>query len=179
LITIWPEGDLAWGSALAPLRDGDMDREEFGPWWERNAVALAHLHPQIAEQWVHRHWSHSPYSCLPLEGLTWTLETWSVSSLLSAHMPRCQFDPSHDYATFNKYGGLPTARAMNATGTWDYPVILLHTPEGVMDLEGPLPDVRHVLIEGHCRMRYLNALVVRGRGEAAESHQVFVLSYEQ
>lgn len=70
------------------------------------------------------------------------------------------------------YPDVPTARPMNA---WDIPVLLLHTPTGLVDAQNPNSDVRHFLIEGHLRMRYLSALV--HRSDAAPSHGVSVLQY--
>jgi hypothetical protein len=54
-----------------------------------------------------------------------------------------------------------TARALDS-GTWDFPMVLLSTPGGVIDGNRPLPDVRLVIVEGHQRHRYLNALHALG-----------------
>jgi hypothetical protein len=83
-----------------------------------------------------------------------------------------QFDASHDYGVLNR-AGLEPANVMNSTGTWDYPIIILSTPKGMVDLGRPRPDVQFLLIEGHLRMRYLNAL--SKYGQPAYRHSVFVL----
>lgn len=89
-------------------------------------------------------------------------------------------DAEHDYAAFNAGGGFgpnSTARAMN-TGTWDMPLRVLETPNGIVSHgEGDLPDIRYVVAEGSKRMRYLNALLARGEGVGP--HEVFILSTAQ
>ena len=173
-LQIWPEDGLAWPDDLRPLRYETSDPEPAEAWYERNRGHVGHLHPLIASQWIHRHWHYSPYCSLPLLGLSWTLEEWTSERLLAVHCPRCMFDAAHDYQVFNTFPGNPTAEPMNKAGTWDIPVVLLHTPEGLIDAQGPEANARHLLVEGHLRMRYLNALV--RRGDAASAHRVFVLN---
>lgn len=87
------------------------------------------------------------------------------------------FDPPFYYQVFNEYPDHPTSEPMNRTGTWSIPVVLIHTPAGLIYAQGPEPAARHLLIEGYQRMRYLNALVQRGR--AAAEHRVFFLKYDE
>jgi hypothetical protein len=61
LLDIRADHDLRWDEALKPVGEGEFDKEAFGPWWERHGTRLGHLHLRIAEQWIHRHWRHSPY----------------------------------------------------------------------------------------------------------------------
>lgn len=88
-----------------------------------------------------------------------------------------ELDPEFDYDTFQRRGGTDrhaTALALDA-GTWDYPMVLLSTPFGVIDGGNPLPDVRLVIVEGHQRHRYLNALHALGRAPAGP-HETIVLT---
>jgi len=171
--------ELAWSAELMPVGEGDLEKEGFDAWWARNRVRLSHLEPRIAEQLVHRHWRHSPYCFLDLDRLTWRLERWSSARIIDdVYMPGWDLDPEFDYDAFNRnnrFGGHPTSRPMNATGTWDYPIVLLETPNGVRDRPEERPDVRFLLIEGHSRRRYLNALMARCL--AQPDHEVFVMSY--
>jgi hypothetical protein len=97
------------------------------------------------------------------------------------HISGWTLDPDFDFEAFNKnnqWGGHPTSLAMNATGTWDYPLLILETPTGIIDY-GDMPsrpDVKFLLIEGHSRFRYLNALAARSAD--AKEHEVFVLTYQ-
>ena len=63
---------------------------------------------------------------------------------------------------------------MNATGTWDYPIVVMYVPNGIIDCDGEHPEVRHFLVEGHSRVRYLNALTQHGK--PLSEHEVYVLS---
>ncbi|TIU42472.1 MAG: hypothetical protein E5W28_01095 [Mesorhizobium sp.] len=149
--------------------DGYFTRETFDDWWVRNSSRLVQLHPMIAEQWVYRHWTLSPYCHLPLE-------EWTTQQVLrDVFIADINVDAEHDFKVFNEFGGIPPAPVMNATGTWDYPILVLETPSGVQTYTGELPEVRCLLIEGHNRYRYLNALAAKGRVSA--HHTVFVLTY--
>ena len=57
---------------------------------------------------------------------------------------------------------LQTAVALD-DGEWDIAPIVLRTPNGFLDTYGHQIDAGFLLIEGHKRRRYLNALVERGR----------------
>ncbi|GLK77671.1 hypothetical protein GCM10008171_29250 [Methylopila jiangsuensis] len=175
MLQIWPEDGLVWPVELRPHGEGTYEKEPVEGWYDRNSDRVGHLHPLIAGQWVYRHWDLSPYCSLPLAGLAWTEETWTSEEVLGVHCPFWEFNAEHDYQVFNTFPDNPTATPMNATGTWDIPIVLLQTPAGLIDAQGPKPGIRHLLIEGHSRMRDLNSLV--HRGEAASSHRVFVLRH--
>lgn len=162
-----------WLDNLKP-RGEDSEKESFEDWWKRNKSSLGHLHPQIAEQWPYRHWDHTSYRFIDLAELTWTKEIWPTQKIIDeVFIWGWTLDPDHDYESFNRFGETQTSKPMNATGTWDYPIIILKTPDGVHDGQEEKPEVRYLLIEGHSRFRYLNALLHR-KG-AAEEHAVFVI----
>lgn len=54
-------------------------------------------------------------------------------------------------------------------------MVLLSTPFGVIEGGVNLPNVRLVIVEGHQRHRYLNALHVLGRAPAGP-HETIILS---
>ncbi len=171
-IDLWPE-------ELAPVGAGTREKEPFENWWQRCEARLAHLHPKIAEQWIYRHWKNSPFIGLDLAGLTWCLEKWVAAEILKsvvlAYGP-LELDPERDYRTFTKvYSGMgpgPTRLDLD-TGTWDFPIVVLHTPEGFISEKGDFPEARYVLVEGHQRFMYFNALY--NRGEIAGEHSIFIL----
>lgn len=163
----------AWPDHLEPRGKG-FYRESFAAWWDRHSNELRHLHPQIAEQWVHRHWRYSPYSFLPLDDLSWSQEEWATSRILKdVFVNGWPLDPDHDYRVFAGMPDHSTTKPLNQTGTWDYPIVTLETPGGFQDHSIHHPEVGHLLIEGHSRMRYMNAL--SHRGKAAPYHSVFIL----
>lgn len=88
-----------------------------------------------------------------------------------------QLDPEFDYESFQgRYGDdkLQTAKALD-TGTWDYPIVALSTPSGWRSLKGEFPSERLMLIEGHQRHRYLNALHYLNKAPNGP-HDVFIVS---
>jgi len=166
----------AWDASLTPAGFGTTHKESFESWHERNKQALAHLHPAIAEQWIYKHWTSSPYKNLPIEGLTWRQEKWKTDKILNEVFRRLPSEPlvsEYDYKTFHGKSVEP-ALTMDRTGSWNYPIIILDTPEGVRTSSSTLANVRHCLIEGHQRVRYLNAL--KSRHECADEHLLFILS---
>jgi hypothetical protein len=170
----------AWPEDLKPVGGSSADREKFEPWWERHKETLGHLHSQIVEQWVHRHWTLSEFNFLPLESLSWELVSKSGDEILASVRPELwsKFDPDFDYDALHGDLSFPksqTALAFDELGTWDYPIIALSTPSGWFSRKGEFPDERLMLIEGHQRYRYLNALHAKQMQPGGE-HQLFVIS---
>lgn len=169
----------AWPDVLRPLGENTLDKESIASWWQRNRRALAHLPEDLCEQWIYRHWTHSPFDFFPLDSLIWEHQSWSGETLLKSiyRAGGGELKPQFDYDTFQRRGGddrHATARALDS-GTWDYPMILLATPYGVIDRGEVRPDVRLVIVEGHQRHRYLNALHALGRSPSG-LHEVIVIS---
>lgn len=86
-------------------------------------------------------------------------------------------DPEHDYKVFSgspaSGGPLRTAAAMNR-GNWDYAPIVLATPGGFLCAIGEHIEKEFLLIEGHKRHRYLNALEFMGKRLGPQ--RIFVLT---
>jgi hypothetical protein len=165
-----------WDQSLRPIGEGTFEKERFAQWWGRYQEQLSNLHPIVAEQWVYKHWKNSPFSNLPLDQLTWQAASWATAQVFREVHIRRQFGkllPHLDYEVFHGKEFEP-GLTMDASGTWNYPIVILHTPAGVVNLDQDLPDVRYCLIEGHQRVRYLNAL--NSRGACADEHEVFILS---
>lgn len=176
LIDVRPRYALAWDGALEPIGHDTFEKEPFAAWWARNGARLADIHPLVAEQWVYRHWRHSPFCHLRLEGLACRPERWTTGRILREvgwGWPDSDEHPEFNYETFHGKPFEP-GKTMDATGTWNIPLVVLEAPDGVLTAEGERPDLRFWLFEGHQRRRYLHA--VAQRGEAAAEHDVFVLS---
>lgn len=87
-----------------------------------------------------------------------------------------ELHPQFDYDAFQGNGGsdrTATAVALDG-GTWDFPMVLLSTPSGVVNEGVERPKVRLVVVEGHQRHRYLNALHALGKGPAGP-HETIIL----
>ena len=48
--------------------------------------------------------------------------------------------------------------SVNATGTWNMPLLVLHSPDGFVYLDQPFLEWHYWLIEGHRSLRYLRDL---------------------
>lgn len=163
---------------MRPIGEGDHKKEPFENWWTRWFERLSHLEPRIAEQWIYRHWCQSYMAFLTLESITWRMECWPGRRIISqVHLEfGGPLSPVDDYGLFNEgrgHGPLQTAIAMNR-GTWDMPLLVLETPNGIVSHAGPLPNVRLVVAEGSKRMRYLAALLHRRQCDGP--HELFILS---
>ncbi len=171
----------SWPADLEPIGENSFYKEPFDVWWARHRERLGHLPPDLAEQWIHRHWLHSPFSFLPLDTLGWERRAWNGDMLLaSIHRAwgggNAGLNPEFDYRAFQGKGGddrLQTARELDA-GSWVMPIVLLATPSGIVSNDQLLPDVRLVLVEGHQRHRYLNALDALRRSPAGP-HETIIL----
>lgn len=172
----------SWPSRLEPEGWDDGDKLSFDEWWGRVQQEIGHLGPQVAEQWPYRHWEHSPYAGIPFNELTVRQEVRPTEMILSRVFvsDRDAVDATHDYDVFYLAKGpnwpaQEPGKRMLDQGTWRTPLLVLETPDGLIHAEGVYPEVRFLLIEGHCRHRCLNAL--EARGEAAEEHQVLILNW--
>jgi hypothetical protein len=169
-----------WPEELRPEGHDTFQKEGFARWWARVGPRLQHLHPTICEQWLHRHWDASRAAFLPLDHLSWRIDRMTTAAIVDqVHREWARtLDAEHDYKIFHRDGENkhPTARALDL-GAWDYPIVLLETPEGVRNRHEELPAVRLMLIEGHQRHRYLTARYALGK--EVFDQDVFVLSLTQ
>ena len=97
------ECGCVWDEALEPVGEGTPVKETFSSWWDRYKSLLGNLHPEIAEQWIYRHWAKSPFKNLQLERLRWRLEEWKSSKILSDIHIRDgfgSFNPDWGFQTF-------------------------------------------------------------------------------
>ncbi|MBI1236318.1 MAG: hypothetical protein GC188_06500 [Alphaproteobacteria bacterium] len=172
--------DSVWPAHLVPVGEGEIEKEPFETWWLRNNAELANLASGICEQWIYRHWSHTQFNFLPLDSLRFEQIELSTDEILqSVHRELgCSLHPEFDRQVFERpIGGIPlqTARAFIETATWDFPIITLKTPNGFIGHQIASSEIKMVLVEGHQRHRYLNAL--HHFGDAPEGpHRVFSLS---
>jgi hypothetical protein len=174
-----PDHRSVWSEHLRPLGEGSFEKELFKQWWLRHQRTLQHLPADLCEQWIYKHWTHSPFSFLALEDLSCERRSYVGEELLGSIYRAFggELHPQFDYNTFQRKGGADrdqTALALDA-GTWDYPMVLLSTPNDIVELGVYDATVRLVVVEGHQRHRYLNALHVLGMPPRGP-HEVLVLT---
>lgn len=168
-----------WPKHLKPEGEGTPYQEDFEPWWQRHSVEFSHLHPLLAEQWIHRHWSGTDFAFLPIETLRWQLASRSGDEILRSVRREIdtRLEPEIDYDQFQGLLGFDkfqTAIELDE-GTWKHPIVALSTPSGWRSRrQGDLPKERLMLVEGHLRHRYLNALHAKGIPPKGP-HQLFIL----
>jgi|SRR5712671_585036 len=181
----WDHDEDGWDAALKPIGERTPHKETFESWWKRCKHHVPNLHPMIAEQWIYRHWGETHYGYLPLRQLTWRLEIWSSADIFDRIYVRPNFGELHPENDFkwtqgNEFKALNLKetephKSLAATGTWNYPILVIETPEGVRTEGEHIKDVRFCLIEGHTRFRFLKAWE-EGRAFTAEQHEIFVLN---
>ena len=174
------EYECAWSPQLRPSGEGTFDKETFDQWWRKAKPFIPHLHPQIAEQWIYKHWTNSPYCYLPLQNLDWRCEEWKTDAIFRDIFVRPSFGPNQPESDFKfftdgNYSGREPWKTIRSTGSWNYPIVVILTPDGLRS-EGVHHSVPYCLIEGHQRQRFLQAWHQHGSSPAAERHLVFVLS---
>jgi hypothetical protein len=179
-------GPRVWPGHLRPIVDKVAGKEPFATWWGRNQREIGHLHPQLAEQWLYRHWDYTEFAFLPLESLAWELHEMEGEEILDRIRREIskRLDPEFDYREFQgMHGRDKTQTAVDLDqGTWEYPIVALSTPSGWITRSEKhphdsieLPDERLMLLEGHQRHRYVNALHWRGTPPQGP-HRVFVVA---
>ena len=182
LLTVGPR---ARPDHLRPIGDNTAAKESFGTWWTRNQSEIGHLHPQLVEQWVYRHWDSTDFAFLPLETLKWELVEMDGEEILARVQREISkaLNPEFDYHQFqgtHEMEKAHTARDLDQ-GTWEYPIVALSTPSGWLTRSEKhphdcveLPQERLMLLEGHQRHQYLNALHWRCTPPEGP-HRVFIV----
>jgi hypothetical protein len=176
------EYECAWSARLRPVGVETLEKETFDSWWKRASRLIGHLSPLIAEQWIYKHWTRSPYCYLPIEHLKWRQEAWNTEDIFRSIFVRPSFGPNNpdcDVTFFRDKNleGVEPYKSLRSLGTWNYPIVIFDTPDGIR-CDGEVRPVRYCLIEGHQRQRFLEAWYRRGWGHTADQHSVFVLSAE-
>lgn len=144
---------------------------------------LPPLASEVYEQWIHRHWSHSPYYGLPLSNLSCRRILLPTTEIVAGigSLPGGLADPPgsilpvlYDHLNSPLLRNVEPFRSMNLQGTWNFPILAVRSHDGFEFWESAYRSPRW-LVEGHQRLRYLKVLA--SRGAAAEAHAVFELSY--
>lgn len=101
-----PDYRSVWPEHLRPRGEDTIEKETFDCWWSRNGAELAHLPSVLCEQWIHRHWTHSPFSFLPLQTLAWLKRSLGGEELLGSVYRAFagELNPQFDYETFHRRG---------------------------------------------------------------------------
>lgn len=150
------------------------DREPFDRWYERVREEIPHVPPCVAEHWLYRHESRTPYTWLPLGRLRFEQQTWDLARVLKIGEG---VEPNWSPSWSEELGHVSWRREtelgeyMLAHGTWPFPIIVLDNDGAVQPPQG-CELARWHLIEGHMRSAYMDHLAKTQ--QAKPQHQVWV-----
>ncbi|KZL24534.1 hypothetical protein [Pseudovibrio sp. WM33] len=169
-------GNDLWRGEFKPLGERGLGSqvEKLGDYLDRVKLLVPNLPDELIEQWPYRHWDLTQFRCVPLDRLECREVLWEPRFFLDnvgTYFCPDSLNPTHAYETLHRdIEGKPThtSKPFEETGEWDYAPIVLETPDGYRtpdDVELKFP---YLLIEGHQRRAYLNALLHRGEAVCAQ-----------
>jgi len=170
-----------WPEHWKPVGEGEREEESFENWWRKHESELSNLPPEIASQWIYRHWKGSPLSFLDPRKMHWIQETLDTKTILrDVHLEWGQDaadTPERDYEIFrpDKPFPLPTGQRWE-NGSWLHPLPILRTLNGIIGHDGEFPKKRFLVIDGSKRYRWLRAL--KHHGTKTGPHQVYILTID-
>lgn len=158
---------------LAPeFEEGGGVATPFEDWWPAVKHAFPHVPEQVAADWLHRHWSHSPFGWLPSQEYSFRLVEWPQDQILKIRTgwsdfvenPAEAIEHGRYLATEHRQNfGYRLADFMVEHGTFPVPPILIdnrdaHPPYSRL----PYPPA-FLLVEGHRRFNIAAYLASNGR----------------
>lgn len=149
---------------LAPEFDeGGGVATPFQEWWQVTKSSFPHVPDEVARDWLHRHWSHSPFGWLPSASYRFRLVDWPSERLKEIRTIWNSYkdDPTepidhgrHLVQHVMKPYGYKPAEVMVETGTFPVPPIMLDNCDGhLAETSGARFDypAGWILVEGHRR----------------------------
>ena len=136
--------------------------------------AFPHVPEEVAREWLHRHWRHSPFGWLPSAAYRFSVVSWPAAGLTTI---RCNWnDFAEDPAAILDHGEYLAEEHRSRFGYWlgeymvkqgDFP----SRPVILDNLDGHLKDrlddgyypKAYLLIEGHNRFKIACYLASQGR----------------
>lgn len=161
---------------LAPEFDeGGGVATPFEEWWPRVKDSFPTVPEEVAREWLHRHWHHSPWEWLRSKDYSFQRVRWPADSLLTLRYRLNEFSADHtlvlqqgDYLANEHrrtWGGTWLTNFMLEHGDFPSPPIVLdNRNEHLVDHVYGDPDYYPqalLVVEGHTRFelgRYLYSL---------------------
>lgn len=174
---------------LSPAFDpGGGVATPFPEWWARVSASFANVPEEVAEQWLHRHWRHSPFSWLASADYKFHKELWPSSDLSKIRYRINDFDGSSELPmhfgkqlmeVHERFDGLWLVEHMLSTGEFPVPPILLDNRDGhLIDHQYKKDDYfakTYLLIEGH--RRYELAFYLATLGKLGPSLEFWIMTH--
>ena len=161
---------------LAPEFDeGGGVATPFEEWWPSVSERFPRVPKQVAKDWLHRHWSHSPFGWLPSPAYYFELVSWPTEGLKRIRTGWSNFAAKPDEALahgkflveeHHREWGFDLVQFMIDHGTFPVPPVAMDNNDGHLSfLRGaprPYPE-GYLLIEGHLRFNIATYLAAQGR----------------
>ncbi|WP_161855855.1 hypothetical protein [Bradyrhizobium sp. CCBAU 051011] len=146
---------------LAPeFEEGGAVKTPFDEWWAQAQPSFPNVPVDVARQWLHRHWKHSPYSYLISKNYRFDQRQWAD---LKTILTRWSDFKAENAGALEKGEELVNLKPdwmpyvpkyMLEHSKFPAPIIVLDNQDGHHDKEYPkqhdLPSA-YVLVEGHTR----------------------------
>ena len=163
-------------SSLAPaFEEGGGVATPFDEWWPMARKHYEYVPEEVGRDWLHRHWSHSPFGWLPSAAYRFRLVEWPHDQLHNIRTGWSDFiedpTPAIEHGRYlavdhRKRFTYPLAEVMISTGTFPVPPVVIDNRDGhLASLPGasfPYPPA-HLLIEGHRRFNIAAYLATIGQ----------------
>jgi hypothetical protein len=146
---------------LAPeFEESGAVKTPFDEWWGRVKQSFPNVPENVAREWLHRHWKHSPYSYLVSKNYTFALQMWP--KLQNIRTLWSDFKAKNDGALRKGKelvkldpGWMPyVSRYMLEHFRFPAPIIVIDNRDGHHNADYPnenkLPS-SYILVEGHTR----------------------------
>lgn len=161
---------------LAPEFDeGGAVKTPFEQWWSRVAYAFPNVPEEVAREWLHRHWRHSPFSFLRSADHTFRKVKLHGTDLVDIRWNFNNFAPDNGAAAlehgqwliedhYKKWPSWLSAYMLSERQFPTPPIIIDNTDRHVLDSLGPdfYPGAM-LLVEGHRRFAMGSYLATSGR----------------
>jgi hypothetical protein len=160
---------------LKPRFDaGGAVEEPFREWWPKVKANFPSVPENVAQYWLHEHWSHSPYSFLPSKDYRFDLVSWPSQKLFEARSTWNRFvednaecvEHGHDLVEeWHMPEPYRTVAYMLEHHDFPAPLIILDNRDGhvVPEFEYQAIPSAYVLMEGHRRFNIALYLQTAGR----------------
>jgi hypothetical protein len=150
---------------LAPEFDeSGAIKTSFEDWWAKVQRHFSAVPEEVAREWLHRHWKHSPYCWLPSKEYRFVMQEWTSDRLLEIKSRTSNWNTQRA-AEHGKYlladntfqGKFFLKEYMMANKDFPTPILVLDNRDGHLEQGKRFvpPDedipIGYILIEGHKR----------------------------